>query len=202
MRDPPGAVRIHEATGVVRGVGGVPTCRTRFIWMNVLAAGIAASSVAMAQEIVRQPLPAPSMPQTAQPPAAAQPQPSATLPQAPVQPLAAPDAPPEMAGAAGLEQHLNHVQDILTDQENIDPDAVKQAEDLDWSEAPVDVVDGDFPAQHDAESKIGWTAPGAKDDKPKVRKPKVDLKAMTRVKLNEKGSTVLDLTKGRVIHRF
>ena len=182
---------------------GVPTCRTHIVLAGAMIAGIAAgSSIAAAQDIVRQPLPAPSMPEATQPQITAEP--SGTLPEAAAvepAPLEAP-APPEMAGAAGLEQHLNHVQDILTDQENVDPNAVKQAEELDWSQAPVDVVDGDFPAQHDAESKIGWVAPGKKDDKPKVRKPKVDLKEMTRVKLNEKGSTVLDLTKGRVIHRF
>lgn len=177
----------------------MPTCRAHIVLAGAMIAGIAAaSSIAAAQDIVRQPLPAPSMPQAAQPQISAEPPEAAAVEPAPTE---AP-APPEMAGAAGLEQHLNHVQDILTDQENVDPNAVKQAEELDWSQAPVDVVDGDFPAQHDAESKIGWVAPGKKDDKPKVRKPKVDLKEMTRVKLNEKGSTVLDLTKGRVIHRF
>jgi len=113
----------------------------------------------------------------------------------------APDA-PDPAAATALNRHLDAVQDLLTDQENVRPDMVEQGEKLAWGQMDQAIEDGDFADANSAEKQIGWVARGRNGDRPKLRRPKVDLKAMTRLRLNENGSTVLDIAKGAIVTRF
>lgn|GEM_PF-1433450 len=116
-------------------------------------------------------------------------------------PELAPDG-PGRAAAAALNRHLDQVQDLLTDQEDVRPAMVEQGENLEWEHINQAMEDGDFADPNSAEKQIGWVARTRNGKAPKLRQPRVDLKGMTRLKLNENGSTVLDLTKGRVITRF
>lgn len=116
-------------------------------------------------------------------------------------PEAIPDT-PDPAAASSLERHLDSVQDLLTDQENVRPDMVEKAEKLEWDQMDEALEDGDFAEANSAEKQIGWTAKGKNGNRPKLRRSKVDVKSLTRLKLNESGSTVLDITKGRVVTRF
>ena len=156
----------------------------------VIVAAISAGN-ACAEQVVTAPLPPPSMPAG-----------SVAVERTPLGvPGLASNAPAAVA-IASLNDHLDAVQELLTDQEDVRPGMVEQGENLQWGQIDEAITDGDFADVNSAEKQIGWSPRSKNSNQPKLRRPRIDIKAMTRLKLNESGSTVLDITKGRVVTKF
>lgn len=199
----------------------------RSVCFSALMLGVLGA--ANAQEIVRQPLAPPSVPQTtAEGSTDAQPQaknpstqseapwdirsgdaasvPADPAPSQAQSPFAA-TAPEAAAGeTAGvkidLEQHLDRVESAIEERAVVDPRLADKAENMQWDDDDVGLVEGDFAAPNDASSKVGWVAPGKKSDAPKIRRPRINIDSMTKLRLTEQGSTYLDLKRGQVVHRW
>jgi hypothetical protein len=121
---------------------------------------------------------------------------------APVERFALPAPQPEPFQAQTPHRDFEVEQNLPPDEEYLRPGSLTGAEKVDWNQIEKITPNGDFARSNSAESQIGWTARGKNKERVKPRRPAIDLKEMTRLKLNESGSTVFDITKGAVITKF
>lgn len=111
-------------------------------------------------------------------------------------------APPEPAQMQSPGRHFTLDADLPPETEYLGSGVAEGAEKFDWKQFDDVSPNGDFARTNSAEKQIGWVARGKSYQRVAPRRPAIDLKAMTRLKLNESGSTVFDITKGAVVTKF
>lgn len=111
-------------------------------------------------------------------------------------------APSEAVHIQSRDRHFELETDLPSDEEYLNPGTAEEADKFNWQRINEVSPDGDFARNNSAEKQIGWVARGKNNKKTTLRRPSIDLKEMTRLKLNKNGSTVFDITKGAVITRF